>query len=126
MAQVELRFHACIIRIEGFDTDADGDYFDGEVDFDLVVDTEVHRGLIAKVKQAAGSTFTDPLEVLPPSRWPGPFDYERYRACIERYVRQQVMAQIGDHRMSDANMRVRNVRIAAEGSCGFTAAYEGQ
>ena len=122
MARVELRFHACIIRIEGFDTDADGDYFDGEVDFDLVVDSEVHRGLIAKVKQAAGSSFTDPLEVLPPSRWLGHFDYERYRACIERYVRQQVMSQIGDHRMSDANMQVRDVRIAAEGTCTFAAA----
>src|SRR5687767_7566284 len=105
MARVELQFHACIIRIEGFDTDADGDYFDGEVDFDLVVDGEVHRGLIAKVKQAAGSRFTDPLEVLPPSGWLGHFDYERYRGCIERYVRQQVMSQIGDHRMSDANMQ---------------------
>jgi hypothetical protein len=122
MARVELRFHACIIRIEGFDTDADGDYFDGEVHFDLVVDSEVHRGLIAKVKQGAGSSFSDPLEVLPPSKWSGHFDYERYRACIERYVREQVMSQIGDHRMSDANMQVRDVRIATEGSCTFSVA----
>jgi hypothetical protein len=119
MARVDLRFHACIIRIEGFDTDADGDYFDGEVVFDLVVDGEVHPGLTAKVKQAAGSSFADPLEVLPPNRWRGHFDYERFRACIERYVRQQVMSQIGDHRMSDANMQVRDVRIAAEATCTF-------
>ena len=122
MARVELRFHACTIRIEGFDTDADGDYFDGEVDFDLVVGSEVLRGLIAKVKQTAGSSFTDPLEVLPPSRWAGQFDYHRYRACIERYVRQQVMSQIGDHRMSDANMQVRDVRIVGEGTCTFAVA----
>ena len=122
MARVELRFHACIIRIEGFDTDADGDYFDGEVVFDLVADGEMHPGLIAKVKQAAGSSFTDPLEVLPPSRWTGHFHYDRYRACIEGYVRQQVMSQIGDHRMSDANMQVRDVRIAAEGTCTFAIA----
>jgi hypothetical protein len=122
MGWLELRFHACIIRMEGFDTDADGDYFDGEVHFDLVVEGEVHRGLTAKVKQAAGSSFTDALEVLPPNRWHGPFDYERYRACIERYVRQQVMSQIGDHRMSDANMQVRDVRIAAEGTCTFAVA----
>jgi hypothetical protein len=119
MTRVELRFHACIIRIEGFDTDADGDYFDGQVEFDLVVDNEVHRGLIAKVKQAAGSSFTDPLEVMPPRQWTGRFDYEQFRACIQRYVRQQVMSQIGDHRMSDANMQVRDVRIAAEGTCTF-------
>jgi hypothetical protein len=119
MALVELRFHACIIRIEGFDTDADGDYFDGEVIFDLVVDSEVHPGLIAKLKQAAGSSFTDPLEVLPPSRWLGHFDYERYRACVERYVRHQVMAQIGDHRRSDANMQVSDVGIHVEATCTF-------
>jgi hypothetical protein len=119
MTQVDLRFHECVIRLEGFDTDADGDYFDGEVHFDLVLNGRTHAGLIAKVKQAAGSSFTDPLEVLPPSRWPGHFDYTRYRGCIERYVRQQVMSQIGDHRMSDANMQVRDVRIPAEGSCTF-------
>jgi len=119
MARIELRFHACIIRIEGFDTDADGDYFDGEVVFDLVVDSEVHRGVIAEVKQAAGSSFADPLEVLPPSRWAGNLDYERYRDCVERYVREQVMSQIGDHRMSDANMAVRNVRIVGEWTCAL-------
>jgi hypothetical protein len=122
MRQVELLFHACVIRVEGFDTDADGDYFDGEVEFDLVVNSEVQSGLIAKVKQAAGSSFTDPLEVLPPSTWLGHYDYERYRACIERYVRRQVMSQIGDHRMSDANMQVRDVRIVAEGTCTFAVA----
>ena len=122
MGQISLRFHACIIRVEGFDTDADGDYLDGEVRFDLVVDGEVHRGLVAKVKQAAGSSFPDPLEVLPPSRWVGHFDYGRYRACIERYVREQVRSQVGDHRMADANMRVRDVTIAAEGTCSFAVA----
>ena len=49
----------------------------------------------------------------------GHFDYEQYRACIERYVREQVMSQVGDHRMTDANMRVRDVHIAAEGTCTF-------
>jgi hypothetical protein len=119
MTRVELRFHACIIRIEGFDTDADGDYFDGQVHFDLAVNGDVHRGLIAEVKQAAGSRFADPLEVLPPSGWVGNLDYDRYRDCVERYVRGQVTSQIGDHRMSDANMAVRNVRIAGEGTCAF-------
>lgn len=120
MTRIDLRLHACVIRVEGFDTDADGDYFDGEVRFDLVVDGEIHPGLIAKVKQAAGSSFADPLEVLPPSRWAGHFDYARYRSCIERYVREQVASQVGDHRMTDADMRVRDVTIIAEGACTFT------
>jgi hypothetical protein len=122
MEQISLRFHACVIRVEGFDTDADGDYFDGEVRFDLVADGEIHPGLVAEVKQAAGSSFADPLEVLLPNRWVGNFDYGRYRACIERYVREQVLSQVGDHRMADANMRVRDVTIAAEGTCTFAAA----
>jgi hypothetical protein len=118
----ELRFHACIIRTEGFATQTDGDFFDGEVQFDLVVDGDVHRGLVARVKQAAGSRFADPLEVLPPNRWIGHFDYARYRDCVERYVREQVMSEVGDHRMSNANMRVRDVRIPAERSCTLVQA----
>jgi hypothetical protein len=120
--EVSLRLHACIIRAEGFDTDADGDYLDVAVNFDLSVGNEVHRGLVARVKLAAGSTFADPFEVLPPSRWVGDFDYERYRACIERYVREQVLSEIGDHRMTHANIRIRDVRIAAEATCTLATA----
>lgn len=120
--RTELRFHACIIRTEGFATQTDGDYFDGEVHFDLAVDGDVHGGLVARVKQAAGSRFTDPLEVLPPSRWVGHFDYASYRECVERYVREQVMSAVGDHRMSSRNMRVRDVRIPAERSCTIVLA----
>jgi hypothetical protein len=118
----DLRFHACLIRLEGFGTEPDGDYFDGEVHFDLTVDGAVHHGLVARVKQAAGSSFADPLEVLPPSRWAGHFHYERYRACVERYVREQVASQVGDHRMADGDMRVRDVSIVAEGTCSFAVA----
>ena len=121
LTQIKLRFHACIIRMEGFATQTDGDFFDGEVQFDLVVDGDVHRGLVARVKQAAGSRFADPLEVLPPNRWVGHFDYASYRDCVERYVREQVMSAVGDHRMSNANMRVRDVRIPAERSCNLPA-----
>ena len=121
MDEISLRFHACIIRAEGFDTDIDGDYLDVAVHFDLVIGNEVHRALVARLKQAAGSKFTDPLEVLPPSRWVGHFDYERYRACVEGYVRKQVLSQIGDHRMAHANIRIRDLRIAAEATCTLAA-----
>jgi len=118
---IELQFHACIVRMEGFATQTDGDFFDGEVQFDLVVNGDVHRGLVARVKQAAGSKFADPLEVLPPNCWVGHFDYTCYRDCVERYVREQVMSEVGDHRMANANMRVRNVRIPGERSCNLPA-----
>jgi hypothetical protein len=117
----DLRFHECVIRIEGFGTASDGDYLDAEVHFDLAVDGEVHAGLVVKVKQAAGSSFADPLEVLPPSRWTGHFAYQPYRDCVERYVRAQVAAQSGDHRMVDADMRVSDVRVATEWTCSFAA-----
>lgn len=122
LTRMELRFHACIIRTEGFATQTDGDYFDGEVHFDLAVDGFLHRGLVARVKQAAGSMFSDPLEILPPYRWVGHFDYTRYRDCVERYVREQVTSAVGDHRMSSGNMRVRDVRIPAEHSCTLVPA----
>jgi hypothetical protein len=121
LTRIELQFHACIVRTEGFATQTDGDFFDGEVQFDLVVDGDVHRGLVARVKQAAGSRFADPLEVLPPNRWVGHFDYASYRDCVERYVREQVMSEVGDHRMANANMSVRNVRIPGERSCDLPA-----
>jgi hypothetical protein len=122
LTHTELRFHACIIRTEGFATQTDGDFFDGEVQFDLVIESDVHRGLVARVKQAAGSRFADPLEVLLPNQWVGHFDYERYRDCVERYVRERVMSEVGDHRMSSANMRVRDVRIPGERSCSLVQA----
>jgi hypothetical protein len=117
LPRTQLHFHACVIRSEGFDTESDGDYFDAVVEFDLMVGRDLHRGLTASVKQAAGSTFEQPLEVLPPSRWAGRLDYGQFRNCVEWYVRDQVRAQVDGHRMTDADMRVRNVRICAEETC---------
>lgn len=119
MAQISLRFHACVIGMEGMATDDEGDYFEGEVDFDLVVDGHVHRGLVAKVKQAAGSRFADPLEVLSPRRYAGPLHYGRFRDCVERYVREQVTSQAGDRRNRDTLFRVHDVRLPGEGTCSF-------
>ncbi len=109
-----LRFHSVNIRMEGFATESDGDYFDGEVTFDLVDGDDVMRGLSARVKQAAGSSFAQPLEVLPPSDWSGALDYDRFRDCVERYVRESVSAQIGDHRMAGGDTRVRDVQLLVE------------
>ena len=111
-----LRFHSVNIRMEGFATESDGDYFDGEVTFDLIGDDDVMGGLSARVKQAAGSSFAQPLEVLPPNDWPGALHYDRVRSCVERYVRESVSAQIGDHRMT-GQMRWRDVQLLRDGSC---------
>ena len=121
MARISLRFHACLIGTEGVATDENGDYFDGEVDFDLVVDGHVHRGLVAKVKQAAGSRFADPLEVLSPNRYRGPLNYGRFRDCVERYVREQVSSQPGEHRAPGAPFQVNDIRLPGEAACSFIA-----
>lgn len=120
MPTVSLRFHACIIGEEGVATDDEGDYFDGEVEFDLVVNGTVHRGLVAKVRQTAGSTFADPLEVESPRPYAGPLHYGRYRDCVEQYAREQVMLQmILGHHPPEASVRVQNVRLPAERVCDF-------
>jgi hypothetical protein len=119
MASIGLRFHACIIDTEGVATDDEGDYFAGEVNLDLVIDGHVHHGLVAKVKQAAGSRFAEPLEVLVPSRYVGPLNYGRYRDCVERYVREQIASQRGELRAAATPFRVHDIRLPGEGTCSF-------
>lgn len=121
MTQISLLFHACVIGVEGFATDDEGDYFEGEVHFDLAVDGEVHHGLVSTVKQAAGSRFADPLEVLSPKRYAGPLDYAKFRDCVERYVRDQVTSHDSGRRSRDSEFRVRDLRLPGEATCCFVA-----
>jgi hypothetical protein len=118
--EISLRFHACVIGMEGLATDDEGDYFDGEVEFDLFVDANVHRGLVAKVKQAAGSSFSDPLEVQWPVGFAGRMPYRGFRECVERYVRQQVASRIvGDRGRLQTNIRIHHLRLPAEAACNL-------
>ena len=119
MVQISLRFHACIIHAEGVATDDEGDYFTGAVDFDMVIDGHVHRGLVAKVKQAAGSRFEDGLEILAPVRYEGPLNYGRYRDCVERYIRDLVASQQAERPARDGPYSVHNVRLSGEAACSF-------
>ena len=64
MGHVTLQFHAFVVGTEGIRTDSDGDYLEGEVDFDAVVDGVPHRGLVAKVKHAIESDPVDLIERL--------------------------------------------------------------
>lgn len=90
----------------------------GEVDFDLVVDGSVQRGLVAKVKQAAGSSFADSLKVQWPARCLGRLPYRGFRDCVDGYVGQQVASRIvGDSRPLHRSIRVHHLRLRAEGAC---------
>jgi hypothetical protein len=118
MGEVTLRFHAFHIRREGLATNDADDYLEGDVDFDLVVGGAVHR-LAAKVKQSAGATLAEPLEILPPARYRGPIDYGRFRACVEQYARRQIRAYLASPGLPKTNVRLRNIRLPAEWACNF-------
>jgi hypothetical protein len=118
MPDITLQFHAFVIGTEGIRTDDEGDYLEGQVDFDAVIDGSLHRGLVARVKQAAGSSFADPLEVEWPERFAGRFKYGAFRECVEQYVRRQVSERIiGARPTPIRNIRIDDARLSVEASC---------
>jgi len=122
MSEITLKFHAFVIGTEGIRTDDEGDYLEGQVDFDAVIDGSLHPGLVARVKQAAGSSFADPLEIEWPERFAGRFTDDAFRECVEQYVRRQVSERIlGARRIPARNIRIDDVRLPVEGSCDMTA-----
>jgi hypothetical protein len=119
---IRVRFHACVIATAGIATDDEGDYFEGQVDFDLSIDDALQRGLVAKVKQAAGSSFSDPLEVQWPVGYVGRLPYRGFRDCVERYVRRQDAARTSKRdRSTERNVRLHGVRLPAEDTCSVSA-----
>ena len=118
MNNVTFQFHAFAIGTEGVRTDSDGDYLRGQVEFDAIVDGVVHRRLVATVRQAAGSSFADALEVEWPKPFAGRFAYDAYRECVDRYVRRQVTERVlGAHLPPERNIRLADVRVPAEAAC---------
>jgi len=118
MSDITLTFHAFVIGTAGIGTSDEGDYLDGEVDFDAVIDGSVHRGLVAKVRQTAGSSFAEPLEVEWPERLADRFVYGAFRECVEQYVRREVSERvIGARRRPEPDIRIDRVRFLGEASC---------
>ena len=121
MSEITLKFHALVIGSEGIGTEDEGDYLDGEVMFDAVIDGSIHRGLVAKVKQAAGSSFADPLEIEWPARFAGRFTYGAFRDCVEQYVRRQVTERIvGARTRPELKIRVEGLSLPFDASCEMT------
>ncbi len=124
MSAISLHFHACRIKTEGVATEDEGDYFDGAVDFDVVIGGRVHRGLSARVKQAAGSSFACPLEVEWPERFGGGMPYGAYRDCVDRYVRRQVARAVLRGRRRNGAIRVAHLRLSGEAVCMLVSGSE--
>lgn len=118
-APIRLSFHELFVRAEGLGT-RDGDYLDAEVRFDLTVDGATRSALHADVKLAAGSRFSDPLEV----QWPGGLEarmpYGGYRDCVERYVRERVAAALEPKSESAGpGVTVRHLVVPGEATCAI-------
>jgi hypothetical protein len=117
--RISMHFHRLDVRSRGTGPGGDGDYLDGEVDFDLVVDGTTHRGLTARVKQAAGSRFADPLEILVPTTRVAWRHYGRYRDCVERYVRARLAGRPSERTPGRPTDHLRDVRLEAEATCDY-------
>ncbi len=68
----------------------DNEHMISDVTFTLEVGTQRYPALHALVKQSAGSTYTDPLEVSAPVDYEGPFDQQAFADGIEAYFRECV------------------------------------
>lgn len=87
--------------------------YDFEGLFSLEVGGRRYDGLYADVKQTVGSGYEDgPIEVSPPkgASYKGPFNYEAFRASVEKYYRSLVGSKATAIRISGGarNIRMRN------------------
>ena len=82
---MRIQFYRLIQNSQALGTGAE--HLISEVQFDLEASGKRYPGLRAIVKQAAGSSFTDQLEVGPPIGYDGPFDQHAFAECAETYYR---------------------------------------
>ncbi len=78
--------------------------------FDMEIEGKKYEALHADIKQSIGGSFeTSALEVSNPANYKGPFNYEAFRAIVERYYRSLVGATGSGIRISGgSNIRMRN------------------
>lgn len=78
--------------------------------FEMEIEGKKYADLYADIKQPVGGSFeTSPLEVSSPPNYKGPFNYEAFRAIVERYYRGLVGATGSGIRISGgSNIRMRN------------------
>jgi hypothetical protein len=82
---VRVRFYRLNQNSQALGTDAE--HLISEVQFDLEANGSRYPGLRAIVKQAAGSSYSDQLEVGPPIGYDGPFNQQAFAECAEKYYR---------------------------------------
>jgi hypothetical protein len=87
---VRVRFYRLNQKSQVLGTDPE--HLVSEVEFDLEAGGKRHSGLRAIVKQAAGSSYGDQLEVGPPIGYDGPFNQQAFAECAEKYYRDLIGA----------------------------------
>jgi hypothetical protein len=111
MTKARLIFRKCIQ--DSHDYGSDDEHMISRVFFTLEVEGKRYDGLHADVKQTVGSSYEDgPLEISSPrgARYEGPFNYEAFRAAIEKYYRSLVGSSATGIRIGSGarNIRMRN------------------
>ena len=111
MAKARLIFEKCIQDSQ--DYGSDDEHMISRVFFTLEVGGKRYDGLHADVKQTVGSNYEDgPIEISSPrgSNYKGPFNYEAFRAAVEKYYRSLVGSSATGVRIGSGarDIRMRN------------------
>jgi hypothetical protein len=119
MTSAKGTFHRCIQDSQ--DYGIDDEHMVSRVFFTFTVAGKEHPDLYADIKQTVGSDFENgPIEVSRPHGYKGPFNYEAFRAVVEKYYRSFVGAQGRGIRISGGgNIRMRNNTFIQEMSFEF-------
>jgi hypothetical protein len=111
MATARLVFEKCIQDSQ--DYGSDDEHMISRVFFTLEVGGKRYDGLHADVKQTVGSSYEDgPIEISSPrgSSYKGPFNYDAFRAAVEKYYRSLVGSSATGIRIGSGarGIRMRN------------------
>jgi hypothetical protein len=111
MAKARLIFEKCIQDSQ--DYGSDDEHMVSRIFFALEVEGKRYGGLYADVKQTVGSNYEEgPIETSSPrgASYKGPFNYDAFRAAIEKYYRNMVGSSATGIRIGSAarNVRMRN------------------
>lgn len=120
MAKAKVTFHRCIQDSQEYGSD--DEHMVSRLFFTLEVEGKAPIDLEADIKQTVGSSYqTGPLEVASPRGYKGPFNYEGFRECAERYFRGLLGSQGSGIQMGPgtSNIRMQNNTFVREMQSNF-------
>ncbi|MFZ4535931.1 hypothetical protein [Propionivibrio sp.] len=108
MAIATVTLHKLVLDSQ--DYGSDDEHMVSRVFFDMEIEGKKYADLYADIKQPIGGSFeSSALEVSSPANYKGTFNYEAFRAIVERYYRSLVGATGSGIRITgSSNIRMRN------------------